>query len=222
MTGKEIDKHQATKAFHDHAEEYDSWFEDSLVYEIEVTALKSLHAEMDDPKMEIGVGPGRFAKSLGVAFGIDPAWAPLTLASKREIKCCQAFGEQLPVKDGIIGTIYVLFTLCFVADPQKILWECSRILKEDGLLIIGMIPSDSEWGRSLAAKKKAGHPFYKYARFYTIDIVKKWLGAANMSIMEYRSTLYQAPECVEQNEAPGDVLDEQAGFVVIVARKGHA
>ena len=222
MTGKKIDKYQAAKAFHDHAEEYDSWFEDSLVYEIEVTALKSLHAAMDDQKMEIGVGPGRFARDMGIVFGIDPAWTPLILASRREIKCCQAFGEQLPVKDRIIGTIYVLFTLCFVADPQKTLWECSRILKEDGLLIIGMIPSDSVWGRSLAIKKKAGHSFYKYASFYTIETVKKWLANANMSIMEYRSTLYQAPECVEQNETPRDVLDEQAGFVVIVARKDHA
>jgi ubiquinone/menaquinone biosynthesis C-methylase UbiE len=222
MKGKEIDKYQAAKVFHDHAEEYDTWFEDSLVYEIEVTALKSLHAPMDDPKMEIGVGPGRFARDMGIVFGIDLALAPLVLASRREVKCCQAFGEQLPVKDRIIGTIYVLFTLCFVADPQKILRECSRILKEDGLLIIGMIPSDSAWGRSLAAKKEAGHYIYKYARFYTIETIKKWLANANMSIMEYRSTLYQAPECVEHNEVPRDVIDEQAGFVVIVARKDHA
>ena len=91
MAGKEIDKYRTAQAFNDHAEEYDSWFEESLVYEIEVAALKSLHAEMNDPKMEIGVGPGHFAKTLGVAFGIDPAWTPLALAFKREIKCCQAF-----------------------------------------------------------------------------------------------------------------------------------
>ena len=65
MTEKEIDKYQAPQAFHEHTEEYDSWFEDSLVSEIEVTALRSLHVEMDDPKMEIGVGPGRFAKTMG-------------------------------------------------------------------------------------------------------------------------------------------------------------
>ena len=219
MAAKETDKYRAAKSFHDHAEEYDSWFEDSLVYEIEVTALKSLHAQMDDPKMEIGVGPGRFARNLGVGFGIDPAWAPLTLASERVIKCCQAFGEQLPVKDRRIGAIYVLFTLCFVADPQKILRECSRVLKKDGCLIIGMIPSESAWGRTLADKKKAGHDLYRYATFYTIETLCKWLAKANMRIMECRSTLYQVPGCVEQVETSRDVLDEQAGFVVIVAGK---
>jgi hypothetical protein len=65
MTEKEIDKYQAPQAFHEHTEEYDSWFEDSLVYEIEVTALISLHVEMDDPKMEIGVGPGRLPRPWG-------------------------------------------------------------------------------------------------------------------------------------------------------------
>ena len=221
MAAKETDKYRAAKSFHDHAEEYDSWFEDSLVYEIEETALKSLHAQMDDPKMEIGVGPGRFARNLGVGFGIDPAWAPLTLASERGIKCCQAFGEQLPVKDRRIGAIYVLFTLCFVADPQKILRECFRVLKEDGHLVIGMIPSGSAWGRSLTIKKKADHSFYKYARFYTIATVKKLLAKANMRVIEYNSTLYQAPGCVKQNEVPRDAFDEQAGFVVIVAAKNQ-
>ena len=222
MTGNEIEKLQAVKVFHDHAEEYDHWFKDSLVYEIELAALKSLQTEMENPKLEIGVGPGRFARDLNIAFGIDPAWALLTLAAKRKITCCQAFGEQLPVKDRIIGTIYLLFTLCFVNDPQKILRECSRTLKEDGCLIIGMMPPGSAWGRSLAAKKKTGYFFYKYARFYTIETLQKCLANANMSIMEYRSTLYQAPESIEQNEAPRDVLDEQSGFTLIVARKDHA
>jgi len=32
---------------------------------------------------------------------------------------------------------------------------------------------------------------------------------------------YQAPGCVEQNEPPKDILDEHAGFAVIVVRKNH-
>ena len=219
MTGKEIDKYKVVKVFNDHAQEYDEWFVDNLVYETELAALQSLHAEMNDPKMEIGVGSARFAQKLGVAFGIDPAWAPLKIASKREVKCCQAFGEQLPVKDRTIGTIYVLFTLCFTDDPQKVLEECSRALKEDGCLVIGMIPSESKWGKILAAKKKAGHAFYKHARFYTIESIKKWLSNVNMTITESSSTLYQGPGGIKHIESPRNVLDEQAGFVVIVANK---
>ncbi|MBW2466493.1 MAG: class I SAM-dependent methyltransferase, partial [Deltaproteobacteria bacterium] len=176
MIVKKCDKYHSVKVFHDNAELYDSWFEDSLIYEIELAALKGLNSQLHRPKLEIGVGPGRFAGDLDIDFGTDPAWAPLILASGRKIKCCQAFGEQLPVQDSTIGAIYILFTLCFTADPQKVLAECSRVLKESGLLVIGMIPSGSVWGRSLASKKETDHPFYRHASFYTIEKLTKWLG----------------------------------------------
>jgi SAM-dependent methyltransferase len=214
-------KYQAAKVFHDYAAEYDSWFAGSLVYRVELAALRSLHTALSDPKLEIGVGPGHFARDLGVAFGLDPARAPLLLASQRGIKCCQGVGEQLPVKDRAVGTIYLLFTLCFGEDPQNIVAECSRILKDGGHLVIGMIPAESSWGSHLAAKKKAGSIFYEHANFYTIETVSQWLAKAGMSIIEYRSTLYQPPEHVDQKEAPREALDEQAGFVIIAGRKDH-
>jgi len=221
MNDSKYSKYRTAQVFHEHVDTYDAWFEGSPVYDIELTALKSLHTRMSGPGMEIGVGPGRFAEELGITFGVDPAGAPLKLAAGRGIKCCQAFGEELPIQDGIVGTVFLLFTLCFVADPQKTLRECRRILNDDGTLIIGMIPSGSSWGINLAAKKEAGHSIYRYASFYPIERVKNWLDRANMGIVEFRSTLYQAPGAVEQQEAPRIVLDEKAGFAVIVAEKNH-
>ena len=221
MNDTKRDKYERARVFNSHAREYDAWFDGSLVYEIELAALATLFTEMSGPVLEVGVGPGRFAEKLGVEYGFDPARSPLKFASGRGIKCCQAFGEELPVKDGIIGTIYLLFTLCFAADPQRILLECSRILKDDGKLVIGMIPSGSAWGENLAAKKRAGHPIYSYANFYTIGNIKSWLAKAEMNIVEYRSTLYQVPESVEYCESPQIVLDGKAGFAVIVAEKKH-
>jgi SAM-dependent methyltransferase len=214
-------KYPAAKAFHEHAAEYDEWFAGSLVYAIELAALRSLHTVMPEPKVEVGVGPGRFAGDLGVAFGLDPARAPLRLALQRGIKCCQGVGEELPIKNGAVGAVYLLFSLCFGVDPQKIVAECSRILKDGGHLVIGMIPAESKWGKHLAARKEAGRIFYEHAHFYTIEPVKQWLARADMGIIEYRSTLYQHPEHVEQGEEPREALDEQAGFVVMVARKDH-
>jgi SAM-dependent methyltransferase len=214
-----VDKYQAASAFHLHAVEYEAWFAESLAYEIELAALRSLQTFMPDPKMEIGVGPGYFARDLGVAFGLDPARAPLLLARERKINCCQGVGEELPVKGRAIGTVYLLFTLCFALDPQKIVEESARVLKDGGCLVIGMIPAPGKWGNHLASKKEAGHIFYEHANFYTLETVRQWLAMANLSIIEYRSTLYQAPGCIKQHEAPREVLDEQAGFVVIVARR---
>jgi SAM-dependent methyltransferase len=213
--------YQSARVFHDHAAEYDNWFASSLVYEIELAALRSVQSVMLPPKIEIGVGPGHFARDLGIAFGLDPARAPLRLARERGITCCQGLGEELPLKDGSCGAVYLLFTLCFVLQPQKLMLECGRVLKDNGYFIIGMIPAESKWGEYLAAKKKAAHIFYKHANFYTIETVSRWLAESNMEIIEFRSTLYQAPDCVEQIEVPRETLDEKAGFVVIAARRDH-
>jgi len=215
------DNRQAAMVFHEHAEEYDNWYTDSLAFAIELAALQSLHKEMRGPGMEVGVGPGRFAREMDLEFGLDPARKPLVLASRRGIQCCQGFGEQLPVKDKTLGVIYLLFALCFAADPQKVLGECCRCLRDDGHLVVGMIPAGGSWGKNLAAKKKTGHLFYKHARFYTTENLKQWLAKAGMDIREHRSTLYQPPGHLEEIEAPRDVLDERAGFVVVLAGKGN-
>jgi SAM-dependent methyltransferase len=210
---------QAVRVFHEHAEEYDCWYENSLAFAIELMALLSLHTETRGPGMEIGVGPGRFARELGLEFGLDPAWKPLVLAQQRGIQCCQGYGEQLPVKDKALGSIYLLFTLCFTGDPQMVLDECCRCLRDDGHLVIGMVPAGGQWGKKLAAKKKAGHLFYKHARFYTTEDLKQWLARAGMDIREHRSTLYQPPDGLEKKEASRDILDEAAGCVVVLAGK---
>jgi hypothetical protein len=41
------------------------------------------------------------------------------LARQRGIKCCQGLGEDLPVKDHAVGTVYLLFSLCFGFKPKK-------------------------------------------------------------------------------------------------------
>lgn len=216
---KERDKYRAAKVFNDHAAEYDSWFPSSLIYDIELAALQALQINLPKPKLEIGVGPGHFARDLGIAFGLDPAKAPLHLAAQRGIKCFLGVGEELPLRKGAVGTIYLLFTLCFATDPYKILRECSRALQEGRYLVIGMIPAESKWGKYLAAKKKADHIFYSEANFYTIETVNDWLFKAGFHVVDSRSTLYQDPEQVEQNEKPEIGLAEDAGFVVIAARK---
>ena len=212
-------KYRAAKVFNDHAAEYESWFTDSLIYETELSALQDLPLKMNKPKLEIGVGPGYFARDLGVTFGLDPAWKPLQFAAEKGIRCFLGFGEELPLQNRSVGAIYLLFTLCFAMDPDKIIRECRRSLIDGGYLIVGMVPAESHWGKYLSAKKTAGHTFYKEANFYTIKTVCTWLSDAGFNIVESRSTLYQSPDQVEQREKPRADLDEAAGFVVIAARK---
>jgi len=208
---------QAAGVFDERAAEYDAWFENSLLFAIECAALHELTTPLLDPKLEIGVGPGRFAEALGVEFGVDPALAPLALAKKRGVRVSQAVGEALPYAGQSMQTVLLLFTFCFLADPSPVLLECRRVLKPDGHLVLGLIVADSPWGRALQQKKEAGHPFYQQARFYDPSEVEQCLVGCGFVVEERRSSLIQPPEALREMESSQAGLVSQAGFAILVA-----
>ena len=210
---------QTSAVYHDRADEYDQWFEGSLLFDIELAAINGLATKTSQPQLEIGVGPGRFAERLEIAFGVDPALAPLKLAKKRGVHACQAVGENLPLGDQSVATVYLLFTLCFLNDPCQVFAEINRCLQDKGHLILGMVPDSGPWGQELNLKKEKNHPFYRYARFYEIDEVQKWLAKAGLRTVEIRSSLYQPPDKVKTVELSRQGVEKGAGFVVLAAQK---
>ncbi|HIJ91006.1 MAG: methyltransferase domain-containing protein [Desulfobulbaceae bacterium] len=214
---KETFWRQAARVFDERAGEYDAWFEESLLFAIERAALQELVTPLLSPKLEIGVGPGRFAEALGVEFGIDPALAPLAFAGKRGVRVGQAVGEALPFTGQSMQTVLLLFTFCFLADPRPVLQECRRVLKPGGHLVLGIIAADSSWGRMLRKKKEAGHPFYRHAGFYRPEEVEQYLVGSGFVVEEIRSSLMQPPESLREMEHSRAGLVSQAGFVVLVA-----
>ena len=207
-----------SRVFNERAEEYDNWFNNSLLFAIEKAAIQSLDITFSPPALEIGVGPGRFAEALQIPLGLDPAMGPLLLAKKRNICTCQAIAEHHPFAPSSLGAIFLLFTLCFLESPTRFLQECARVLRHDAPLVIGLVPADSAWGRNLRQKKEHGNPFYQSARFSTIAQIQQLLTEHGFHICKSASTLYQVPEKLVECEQAKLGLDEQAGFVVIVAR----
>ena len=210
---------KSSEVFHERAKEYDSWFDNSLLFDIETAAVRSLPLPVATPALEIGVGPGRFAEALGSGFGIDPAFAPLQIAKTRNISVSQAIGEALPFCDNAYARVSLFFTLCFVQNPAGVLSESYRILQETGQLVLGFVPATSQWGMNLQQKKEEGHPFYEHARFFTVDEVKALLTKQRFSLKASVSSLYQAPSEVTHMESPRPGMDKNAGFVVLAATK---
>lgn len=206
--------------FDDRAAEYDGWFDANPVFDAELAALQQLQTPFAKPRLEIGIGPGRFASALEIGFGIDPAFNPLLLAARRGIKVCRGLGESLPLRTGQIGTVFLLFTLCFVTDPEKVLEECFRILKPGGHCILGTVPLENAWGRMLDKKRADGHPFYQYARFVALPEIRHSLSEAGFSLVEGRSTLLGPPASHDVLTRSEDGISEDAGFVIMVGQKG--
>ena len=211
---------KTARVFQERADEYDSWYDDSPLFATELAALQQVAEDLPQPGIEIGAGPGRFAEQLGIGIGIDPAPAALQRGLKRGIMGIVGIGEQLPVLSETAGTVFLLFTLCFLEDPGRVFRECRRVLKTDGRLVIGMVPGNSSWGRYLEQKKHKGNPYYRYANFQTIASTLALLEQTGFSLLRSCSTLLQSPEGSISLEAPQPGSNEQAGFCVLLARKG--
>ncbi len=202
-------------------EKYDAWFdseEGSPLYESELRCLKPLVENAPPPVLEIGVGTGRFAMHFLGATGIDPSLNSLKIAEKRGVKTVQGYGEALPFEDETFGCVLIIVTLCFVKNPLDVLKEAKRVMKKDGSIIIGLVPKDSPWGIFYEGKKKAGHPFYSEARFYTFNEIKEMIKEAGLTVVRIRSTLLQRPDESRRIEEPVEGYLEGAGFLCIEAK----
>ena len=157
------------KVFEREASTYDAWYESpegSALFEAELDALRPLSSVAGSESLEVGVGSGRFAERLGIAYGVDPAIAPLRIARRRGIESIAATGEQLPFRDSAFTAVTFVFTLCFVTDAVRTLQEAARVLRPDGVVIIGVVPADGPLGQHYQSLGRSGHRIYRYARFF--------------------------------------------------------
>ncbi len=200
--------------FDKHAQRYDGWFDkNKFIYKSEFFALEKLIPK-EREGIEIGVGSGRFAHPLGIKVGIDPSKEMAKIAKKRGINVFEGHAEDIPIKDSKFDFALMVTTICFLNDVIRSFREVYRILKNDGLIIVGLIDRESYLGE-LYQKKKKDNVFYKHAKFYSVDEVVLILEKVGFSFFKFIQTLF------------GDIKDIQnpkkgygdGSFVVISAKK---
>ncbi len=193
-------------------EDYDQWYEKNpSFFRSELKALgKVIPGGIG---LEVGVGTGRFAKELGVEFGVDPAINMLKLAKERGIKVVAGVGEELPFVSEVFDYVINVITICFVKDPGRVLEESRRVLKHGGKLVIGFIDRNSFLGKIYEEKKKMGHKFYRYANFFAPAGIIDLMEEAGFSRFEIYQTIF-SPESQHRIEEPKEGFGEGA-FVVI-------
>jgi len=161
-------------AFEIHHRRYDEWFvRHAAAYQSELLAVRAL-LPWRGLGLDIGVGTGRFAAPLGVKVGVDPSMAMLAYAVKRGVLGIRGIAEALPFKDAIFDFGLAVTTICFVDDPEAMLFEARRVLKRGAPLVIGFVDRSSQLGQQYLIHQ-AENIFYRKARFYSASKVGKLL-----------------------------------------------
>jgi ubiquinone/menaquinone biosynthesis C-methylase UbiE len=202
------------------ADKYDSWYDGKgrVAFETELAALRPLLAELPKPWLEVGVGTGRFAQALGIPLGIDPSPALLAKARQRGIEVLYGEGEELVFRAASFGTVFLLTTWEFLADPLKVLRECWRVLLPDGRLVNAYLDREGKWGASYLERGRQGHPLFSHARFGRYEEVKRVTERAGFEVLKTTSSLFQDPGETVLVEEPRPGFVRGASFVVLVAR----
>jgi SAM-dependent methyltransferase len=204
----------AFSEFYLSAVDYDSWFErHEGYYKSELAAIKNF-IPAKGTGIEIGVGTGRFAVQLGIAIGIEPSQSMAQLALARGVQVVKAKAEKLPFFDLSFDFALMVTAVCFLDDIPKAFTEMYRVLKRNGIIIIGMIDKNSRLGKEYEAMKSV-NPWYKDAHFHSTEEITAMLQQAGFSHFQYCQTLIGKEE-KEETPLPGYGT---GSFVVIKAGK---
>lgn len=201
---------------------YDAWFTQEpgrSLFPSELEAVRRVARDAPAPWVEVGVGTGMFAAPLRVDFGIDPSRPMLQRARARGVSVVQGVAEALPVRDGAVGTAFLIVTVCFLRDPRAALRQIRYALKPGGSLVIGVIPRDSPWGQRYLALKEEGNPFYRMATLYTVRETVAMLRGASFRVEAFASTLLRPPTERPEPEPAHDGVVTGASFVALRAVK---
>ncbi|MBI5857740.1 MAG: class I SAM-dependent methyltransferase [Sphingobacteriales bacterium] len=203
------------RAFNQFADDYDNWFERHTgLYQSELKAIKKF-IPGEGRGIEIGLGTGRFASQLGITIGIEPSHSMAQMALARGIRVVKANAEELPFFDLSFDYALMVTTVCFLDNIPQAFNEAYRVLKRNGLFIVGLIDKDSRLGKKYEAEKST-NSWYRDAHFHSTEEITQLLQQAGFSHFEYCQTLVGDNETVEEEPMPGY---GKGGFVVIKAGK---
>jgi len=201
--------------FEKYYKEYDDWFiKNKNIYFAELNAIKSFIPK-NKRGLEIGVGSGRFALPLAIKVGIEPSKKLINISRKRGLQVIKAVAEKLPIKDEKFDFILMVTTICFLDNVFKSFQETYRILKKDGILIVGFIDKNSDLGLKYQSKKIKSR-FYNSATFYSVDDVVRLLRKAFFDDIKIKK-LFVSNDLNKKNKSGNEYNKES--FVLIRTEK---
>jgi ubiquinone/menaquinone biosynthesis C-methylase UbiE len=201
--------------FDKYYKKYDEWYDKyTVAFSSELEAIRKVLPKRGKG-LEIGVGTGRFASSLGIEYGIDSSENMVKMARERGVDAQIGIGEKLPFANNVFDYVVMINTLCFVKDPLMVLRESRRVLKQNARIVIGIVDKNSFLGRFYQKKKSS---FYKKAHFLETKELTELLRVAGFKSFSYYQTLFSFPDEITKVEKPLKGFD-RGGFIVVGAKK---
>ena len=208
--------------FEDHVAEYEAWYEDHpFVFSSEVEALREMLPEGDRlTGIEVALGTGRFAKALGIKEGIEPSPNMRAKATRRGIEVVDGVAEHLPYGDLRFDFVLMAFCISYFEDIHVAFREAHRVLKRNGLLIVGFIDRNSTIGKQYEQRKPES-TFYKTANFYSVDKVLAELNRAGFKHFKFCQTLFKPLDEIRELEPARSGYGDGSFVVIQAGKKGH-
>lgn len=200
--------------FDEYAQEYDSWYDKNrFSFLSEIEAIKKVLPP--GRGVEIGTGSGRFAKELGIKWGVEPSKAMAQMCLRRGVKVEIAQAESLPFASGSFDFALFVTSFCFLKEPLAALREAHRILSPGGCVILGIIDRESFLGKAYGKKKSK---FYEEAHFYSAAEAIEILKRAEFRFEKAYQTLFINPSQLRKIDEIREGFGE-GSFVVMRACK---
>jgi SAM-dependent methyltransferase len=156
--------------------EYEAWYDTARGSWIAGHEFDLMMRLMDPPAgatlLDVGCGTGHFSRCFAASLrvtGLDPDPAMLDYARGLDgsVSYLLGTGTALPFGDNAYDHVTAVTSLCFIADPERALWEMLRVARHTVLL--GLL---NRW--SLLCRQKHGHGAYRGARWDTAAEVRRW------------------------------------------------
>lgn len=175
--------------FNRYADRYEDWFErNKFAYESELLAVKRLLPQ-SGVGIEVGVGSGRFAETLGIKIGVDPSIRMGEIARRRGIEIVAGIAENLPIRDSRFDFVLLVTTICFLDDVKKALDEAYRVMKPGGAIVIGFVDKNSHLGKSYQ-QRKSENVFYSVATFLSVAEIVRDLERVGFEDIAFAQTIF--------------------------------
>jgi len=178
--------------------------------------------------LDVGCSSGAFlasARSLGyVGTGVEPAAKPVKTAKEFGLDVRQGFLQDLRFPDETFDAITLFEVIEHVREPMTLLRECRRILKREGVMVIGTGNADSWTVRFMKGNWDYFMNHGGHVSFYNLMSLSKLAGRAGFRVIRKETrgcSLYRKDQVSEFRYAISKIVRELLSVPAKLFDKGH-